>query len=840
MQVRQTKTLESVFKRGRQEAQRLGAKQMSADYLFLAILREENGHAYRILKKLLKEWELYQIKVRVERDLERSIQNNSEPEGHDEHTISKLYINLPNNYDTILNTGHLLQSMVRDNRLICTRVLAQYGVNFQNVSAQLSELPSNEDIYEEMKMFKNIDNSEMSEDDNDLSSYRADPRTAQAPSGNNAGNLSLLEKFGVDMTRAAAEGKIDPVIGRTAEIERVIQILGRRKKNNPVLIGEAGVGKSAIVEGLALRIVNREVPHTLRNKRIYALDIASMIAGTKYRGQFEERIKALLDTLTNNKDIILFIDEIHTIVGAGSTQGSLDTANILKPALARGELQCIGATTLKEYRENIESDGALERRFQKIVVEATTPEQTLQILRNVKKYYEDHHCVNYTDDALKACVTLAERYISDRFFPDKAIDIMDEAGSKAHTFNSKEPEFIKSIENEIGALISQKKEAIRKQEYEKAAEIRNHETALRNRLNDARTEWQKEMSDHRIDIDERMIREVVSAMTGIPSERISQSELSRLKSMGEYLGSVVIGQKEAVTKVTRAIHRSRAGLKDPKRPIGVFMFAGPTGVGKTHLAKELAKYLFDKEDALIRVDMSEYSEKHNVSRLIGSPPGYVGYGEGGQLTEKVRRHPYSVLLFDEIEKAHPDIFNIMLQIFDDGQLTDGLGRTVDFRNTIIIMTSNIGSREVRQYGQGLGYNSSMKENAQNFNRETIFRKSLERNFAPEFINRIDDIVTFNTLTNDDVQKIVELEFKKLHERVVSLGYNIEISTAALKQLVNVGYEPMYGVRSLKRKLLDSVEEPLAEMIVEGTLNNGETIDVGCNDANEIALSVKTK
>ena len=842
MQIKQTKTLESVFDRARHEAARLKSPQITIDHLFLAVLGEKNGHAFHVLKKLLKDWELYQIKIRVDRELARVVSgtDTAQDESSGEQGESVIRMSLaPDQQAGMLNTGHLLMSILRDRSSVSTRVLAQYHVDAGTVAEMLRGLPADEDYYDDMRFLDELGSEPESHDEDYFQRREMPSRTPKKAQGQEPEKGdAMLDKFGVDLTRSAAEGKIDPVIGRAGEIERLIQILGRRKKNNPVLIGEAGVGKSAIVEGLALRIARKEVPHTLRNKRLFALDVASLVAGTKYRGQFEERIKALLTELASDSNVILFIDEIHTIVGAGSTQGTLDTANILKPALARGELQCIGATTLKEFRESIESDGALERRFQKILVEPTTSEQTLQILHNIRSHYEDHHCVTYTDEALEACVRLAERYMTDRFFPDKAIDVMDEAGSKAHLFNVKEPEFLSYMEAEIESVFSQKREAIARQDYELAAVLRNQEMSLRYRLKEARAEWEKQIASNRIEIGVQTIREVVAGMTGIPVERISQGEQTRLRSMEEYLNSRVIGQQAAVRKVTRAIQRSRAGLKDPNRPIGVFMFSGPTGVGKTHLAKELAHYLFDKEDALIRIDMSEYSEKHNVSRLIGSPPGYVGYGEGGQLTEKVRRHPYSVLLFDEIEKAHPDVFNIMLQIFDDGQLTDGLGRKVDFRNTIIIMTSNIGSREVSQFGGGVGYATSRREQMREVNQESIFRKSLEQRFAPEFINRIDDIVQFHTLAEADVQRIVSLEFSKLNDRVNSLGYRIEITPEALARLVGLGYEPRYGVRSLKRTLLDAVEEPLAEMIVDGTLNDGDTVEVNCREEN-LDLSVRT-
>ena len=612
-----------------------------------------------------------------------------------------------------------------------------------------------------------------------------------------------------------------------SEIRNVIRILSRKTKNNPVLIGEAGVGKSAIVEGLALRIVQKSVPHVLLHKRIFSLDVSSLVAGTKYRGQFEERINALLKELSGS-DVILFIDEIHTIVGAGSTQGSLDTANILKPALARGELQCIGATTMNEYRENIEADSALERRFQKIVVEQPSAEQTLHMLRNIRSQYESHHCVRYTDEALSACVGLTRRYVTDRFFPDKAIDVMDEAGSRARAFDAQVPESLKLLEQEIEQAAGEKNRAIKMQNYELAATLRNREGALRLRLQEVEKQWRENMARSPIEVGETAIREVIASMTGIPLSRISGDEQARLLDMEKHLGGVVIGQDEAVRKVTRAIRRSRAGLKDANRPIGVFMFVGPTGVGKTHVAKELAKYLFDTEEALLRVDMSEYSEKHNVSRLIGSPPGYVGYGEGGQLTEKVRRRPYCVLLFDEIEKAHPDVFNLMLQIFDEGQLTDGLGRRVDFRNTIIIMTSNVGSREATQRAQSVGYNTASKPAMQALNREAAYRKNLERSFAPEFINRIDDIVTFGTLSDTDVLRIVELELGCLSRRVSELGYSLDASDEAKRLLVKQGYEPAYGVRSLRRTILDRVEEPLSELIVAGAVHAGDRVTV-CAD-----------
>ena len=670
-----------------------------------------------------------------------------------------------------------------------------------------------------------------------------------------------MSSFGTDLTRAAAEGRLDPVVGREEEIERMIQILGRRKKNNPVLIGEPGVGKSAIVEGLALRIAQRQVPPALYHKRIFSLDISSLVAGTKYRGQFEERINTLVRELARSPQTILFIDEIHTLVGAGSTQGSLDAANLLKPALARGEWQCIGATTLTEYRQYIEADGALERRFQQIVVEPLTADETLEMLRRIKYHYEEYHGVHYTDEALQSCVKLTERYVTGRFFPDKAIDVLDEAGSRAHC-RAVGRQHALSILDEPGLKVpssssSQEKEASTPDpvcaDHRRKADSADGQKAFRTDppwtdryaavVGSQGMETGPFGDGERIDTRDRIvvdvpqIQEVISVMTGIPALQLSQNEKERLRGLYDYFSSVVVGQDEAVRKVTRALQRSRVGLKDPDRPIGVFMFVGPTGVGKTYMAKQLARHFFDSEEALVRVDMSEYAERHNVSRLIGSPPGYVGYGEGGQLTERVRRRPYCVLLFDEIEKAHPEVFNLMLQLFDEGCLTDGLGRKVDFRHTIIIMTSNVGSREVQRRRHSVGYETRYAEQRAEQGRDEIYRRNLERVFAPEFINRIDDIVFFNSLSEKDIRKIVELEFSRLAHRVDELGYTLQASEKAKKWLVGKGYEPMYGVRSLKRTLLDWVEEPLAEMIVNGKVNDGDVIDVGCrNDA--ISLRVK--
>ena len=845
MQTKHSKTLESVLMRTQQDADRYGGYPLSVDHIFLGVLKEDKGHAVTILRQLLTDEELQEVRDDVEKALRttnpvmgaRNTQVYSRMEHiaflRIENTLRNMYLEMLNSGQSTIHTGHLLLVILKDARHLTTQVLGRYGVNHLKVQTLMTFLPQDEDI-----VYPNEKTAMKEEDGDYLNEY--DEGTGeggffQNPEGAAGRNIpvkegreaetSMLEKFGTDLTRAAEEGKLDPVVGRETEIERLIQVLGRRKKNNPILIGEAGVGKSAIVEGLALRIARRNVPYALLNKRIFTLDVASLVAGTKYRGQFEERIKALLGELTRSRDIVLFIDEIHTIVGAGSTQGTLDTANILKPALARGELQCIGATTLNEYRESIESDGALERRFQKIMVEPTSKEDTLTILRNIRNYYEDYHLVTYTDEALEACVELTERYVTDRYFPDKAIDVLDEAGAKAHIFNVQMPQELLDLDKRLERIRGDKKEAVNKQNFELAARLRNEEVELRKTIEKERKQWEKEMGCHRVTIDREQIDGVVAAMTGVPVERISMNEQTRLKGMNDYLNGVVIGQEDAVKKITRAIHRSRAGLKDPNRPIGTFMFVGPTGVGKTHLAKQLAKFMFDRDDALIRVDMSEYSEKYNVSRLIGSPPGYVGYGEGGQLTEKVRRHPYSVVLFDEIEKAHGDVFNIMLQIFDEGHLTDGSGRKVDFRNCIIIMTSNVGSRDVQEAPPAVGFNTPVKERVHRMTGETVYRKALSRTFAPEFINRIDDIVIFNTLSEDDVKRIVELEFSAFSRRIAGLGYRIAMTEEAKRELVGVGYEERYGVRSLKRALLDRVEEPFAELIVDGKVKTGDTVTV---------------
>ncbi len=662
-------------------------------------------------------------------------------------------------------------------------------------------------------------------------------RSASRSSKTSGNDTPMLDKFGHDMTRAASEGRLDPVVGRDVEIERLAQVLSRRKKNNPVLIGEPGVGKSAIVEGLALRIVQRKVSRILFNKRLVSLDMAGIVAGTKYRGEFEERIKAILNELTKNPNIILFIDEIHTIVGAGNPSGSMDAANLLKPALARGELQCIGATTLDEYRKNIEKDGALERRFQKVLVEPTTPEETLQILRNIKDKYESHHNVSYTDSALEACVKLTQRYVSDRNFPDKAIDALDEAGSRVHITNVEVPEEIERLEREIAEATQNKLKAAQAQNFESAASFRDKAQRLAEELDRAKQRWEQQLSEQRVPVDEDKVAEVVAMMTGVPVQRIAQAEGRRLLEMGPKLKDAIIGQDNAIDKIVKAIQRNRIGLKDPNKPIGTFMFLGPTGVGKTHLAKKLAEYLFDSADTLIRIDMSEYMEKFTVSRLVGAPPGYVGYEEGGQLTEAVRRRPYSVVLLDEIEKAHPDVFNLLLQLMDEGRLTDSLGRHIDFKNTIVIMTSNIGTRQLKDFGSGVGFNTREVDKEYSHG---VLMKALNKAFSPEFLNRIDDIIMFDPLDKEAIFKIIDIELAGFYRRVADLGYTLRLSEPAKTFIAEKGYDAQFGARPLKRAIQKYLEDRLAEMIISASVTPGNEIFVDFDsEKGDIVTEIRT-
>ncbi len=816
MQVKISKTLEGIIARAAFNTTKAGIDHSLKDFLMLEMLREEGSLAYQLLSSRLKDWELYQVRLRIEREVLGA--------GRRENTgAEEFYRAFTDELCAVsgavrsVSTAHALRAIVGDRSTATSRVLEMYGITGEVVSEDIKKFAAGDDFRTEIQVHM-LDFSEENKPEEKNTSH-------------------VLDKFGVNLTQMAREGKIDPVVGREQEIERVVQILSRRKKNNPILIGEAGVGKSAIIEGLALRIARGEVPYTIADKTLFSLDVSSLVAGTKFRGEFEERMQQLLDELRKAKDTIIFIDEIHTIVGAGSTQGSLDTANILKPALARGELQTIGATTLDEYRENIESDSALERRFQKVVVEPTTPEQTLQILRNIAPHYEQHHKVRYTEEALQACVELTGRYITDRFFPDKAIDVLDEAGSRIHLQSAREPAELRQMETALDQVRRERREAVKELVYEKAASARLREIALRSKLGESRNEWQRSLETNPVEITAEHIQQVITSMTGIPAERISGGELTRLQTLCQHLSQRVVGQQEAVEKISRTIRRSRAGLKDENRPIGVFLFVGPTGVGKTLLAKEVSKWLFDEQRGLIRIDMSEYSEKHNVARLIGSPPGYVGYGEGGQLTEAVRRQPYAVILFDEIEKAHPEVFNSMLQIFDEGHLTDGSGRKVDFRNTIIIMTSNVGSRNVVKKSVQVGYSTVSKSATASAMPQCEYRKALEQTFAPEFLNRIDDIVLFRTLELSDVERIIELELQGLFERTRRLGYKVKITDGAKRRLAAMGYESRYGVRSLKRTLMDNVEEPLSTLIIDGKLHEGDTVVVESDKSHGVKLRV---
>ena len=816
MQVKISKTLEGIIARAAFNTTKAGIDHSLKDFLMLEMLREEGSLAYQLLSSRLKDWELYQVRLRIEREVLGAgrRENTGAEEFYRAFTDELCAVS---GATRSVSTAHALRAIVGDRSTATSRVLEMYGITGEVVSEDIKKFAAGADFRTEIQV------------------HMLDFGEENKPEEKNTSHV--LDKFGVNLTQMAREGKIDPVVGREQEIERVVQILSRRKKNNPILIGEAGVGKSAIIEGLALRIAGGEVPYTIADKTLFSLDVSSLVAGTKFRGEFEERMQQLLDELRKAKDTIIFIDEIHTIVGAGSTQGSLDTANILKPALARGELQTIGATTLDEYRENIESDSALERRFQKVVVEPTTPEQTLQILRNIAPHYEQHHKVRYTEEALQACVELTGRYITDRFFPDKAIDVLDEAGSRIHLQSAREPAELRQMESALDEVRRERREAVKELVYEKAASARLREIALRSKLGESRNEWQRSLETNPVEITAEHIQQVITSMTGIPAERISGGEMTRLQTLCQHLSQRVVGQQEAVEKISRTIRRSRAGLKDENRPIGVFLFVGPTGVGKTLLAKEVSKWLFDEQRGLIRIDMSEYSEKHNVARLIGSPPGYVGYGEGGQLTETVRRQPYAVILFDEIEKAHPEVFNTMLQIFDEGHLTDGSGRKVDFRNTIIIMTSNVGSRDVVKKSVQVGYSTVSKSATASATPRCEYRKALEQTFAPEFLNRIDDIVLFRTLELSDVERIIELELQGLFERTRRLGYKVKITDGAKRRLAAMGYESRYGVRSLKRTLMDKVEEPLSTLIIDGKLHEGDTVVVESDKSHGVKLRV---
>ena len=827
-----TQQVSDIVVYGKEEANRLQNDHIEPEHLLLGILRDGECKAAEILKSFYLD--LKGIKNELETQLrEKSIlENYSQDISFSEEaskilTLSKLEARLMN--DEKVDTPHILLAIMRDNQNNAYKILEKNDVTYEKVIDRIKQeeapfdgLDFNDDEEEE-----GIGRRGNADKNNDGFGSSANRQTTQTEQKQADGGTPYLDNYGIDLTKAAEGGKLDPVVGREKEIERIAQILSRRKKNNPILIGEPGVGKSAIAEGLALRIVEKRVSRALFGKRIISLDMTAVVAGTKYRGQFEERIRAILTEVKKHPDVILFIDEIHTIVGAGSAAGSMDAANMLKPALARGEIQCIGATTLDEYRKNIEKDGALERRFQKVLVEPTSPEETLQILRNIKDKYEEHHNVTYTDEALEACVRLTDRYVTDRYFPDKAIDAMDEAGSRIHLTHISVPQEIEEQERLIEEAQQHKNEAIRLQNFELAASFRDRENQYTEQLERLKNEWKEKLKDNRETVDAPQIEEVVSMISGVPVQRMAQAEGVRLKGMKQALLSKVIGQDKAVETLVRSIQRSRVGLKDPNKPIGTFLFLGPTGVGKTHLAKELAKNMFGTTDAIIRIDMSEYMEKFTVSRLVGAPPGYVGYEEGGQLTEKVRHHPYSIVLLDEIEKAHSDVFNMLLQVMDEGRLTDSLGRTVDFKNTIIIMTSNIGTRQLKEFGKGIGFTAQTGENEKE-HANSVIRKALNKSFAPEFINRLDEIVTFDQLDIASLEKIIDIELAGLYKRIESCGYHLLLDQEAKRFVAEKGYDVQFGARPLKRSIQNHLEDGLAELIINEEPQTGDTLHVYIN------------
>lgn len=827
-----TQQVSDIVVYGKEEANRLQNDHIEPEHLLLGILRDGECKAAEVLKSFYLD--LKGIKNELETQLrEKSIlENYSQDISFSEEaskilTLSKLEARLMN--DEKVDTPHILLAIMRDNQNNAYKILEKNDVTYEKIIDRLKQeeapfdgLDFNDDEEEE-----GIGRRGNADKNNDGFGSSANRQTTQTEQKQADGGTPYLDNYGIDLTQAAEGGKLDPVVGREKEIERIAQILSRRKKNNPILIGEPGVGKSAIAEGLALRIVEKRVSRALFGKRIISLDMTAVVAGTKYRGQFEERIRAILTEVKKHPDVILFIDEIHTIVGAGSAAGSMDAANMLKPALARGEIQCIGATTLDEYRKNIEKDGALERRFQKVLVEPTSPEETLQILRNIKDKYEEHHNVTYTDEALEACVRLTDRYVTDRYFPDKAIDAMDEAGSRIHLTHISVPQEIEEQERLIEEAQQHKNEAIRLQNFELAASFRDRENQYTEQLERLKNEWKEKLKDNRETVDAPQIEEVVSMISGVPVQRMAQAEGVRLKGMKQALLSKVIGQDKAVETLVRSIQRSRVGLKDPNKPIGTFLFLGPTGVGKTHLAKELAKNMFGTTDTIIRIDMSEYMEKFTVSRLVGAPPGYVGYEEGGQLTEKVRRHPYSIVLLDEIEKAHSDVFNMLLQVMDEGRLTDSLGRTVDFKNTIIIMTSNIGTRQLKEFGKGIGFTAQTGKNEKE-HANSVIRKALNKSFAPEFINRLDEIVTFDQLDIASLEKIIDIELAGLYKRIEGCGYHLLLDQEAKRFVAEKGYDVQFGARPLKRSIQNHLEDGLAELIINEEPQTGDTLHVYMN------------
>jgi len=824
--------VKEVLSHSKDEALRLGHDFIGTEHLLLGILKDGNGKAISILDQLDIDLDHLRRKVEIlspsnTEGLTSNDKKNLRLTRQAERAIKTTFLEAKLFQSTTINTAHLLLCILRNENDPTTRLMQKMKVDYDSVKEQFkSMITQDEDYLDSPSADSFSESSDLPEEEN---------VSNKASSSSKKGVKSktpVLDNFGRDLTKLAEENKLDPVVGRSKEIERVSQILSRRKKNNPLLIGEPGVGKSAIAEGLALRIVQKKVSRILYNKRVITLDLASLVAGTKYRGQFEERMKAVMNELEKNRDIILFIDEIHTIVGAGGATGSLDASNMFKPALARGEVQCIGATTLDEYRQHIEKDGALERRFQKVIVEPTSIDETIEILQNIRERYEDHHNVRYTGEALAACVSLTNRYISDRFLPDKAIDALDEAGSRVHIINMNVPKQILELEKKLEDVRVLKNEVVKKQRYEEAAKLRDDEKRLEKELEEAQATWEEESKQHREIVDAEQVADVVSMMSGIPVTKIATAESNKLAELPNVLKKKLIGQDDAVEKVARAIQRNRAGLKDPNKPIGSFIFLGQTGVGKTQLTKVLARELFDSEDALIRIDMSEYMEKFAISRLVGAPPGYVGYEEGGQLTEKVRRKPYAVILLDEIEKAHPDIFNMLLQVLDDGYLTDSLGRKIDFRNTIIIMTSNIGARQIKDFGQGVGFGTAAKKAQEGDHNRGVIEKALKKAFAPEFLNRIDDVVVFNALEKEDIHKIIDIELKKVVHRIEDLGYKIELSKEAKEFIADKGFDKQYGARPLKRAIQKYIEDLLAEEIVNNRLTEGDQIVLDLEDSKD--------
>ncbi|HRW98293.1 MAG TPA: ATP-dependent Clp protease ATP-binding subunit [Cyclobacteriaceae bacterium] len=835
MEAKFSNRVKEVISLSREEALRLGHDYIGTEHLLLGMIREGEGVAVGVLKKLGVP--LDELRGEIEKVSKSTATHDVKNLANipltraSEKVLKITYLEAKIFKAQLIGTEHLLLSILRDPDNLATQILNKFDVAYDVVKEMLE--------YQNDQPLASSDTDDPDEDSSKMFGASAGAGSGKEKKGAEKSRTPVLDNFGRDLTKLAEDNKLDPIVGREKEIERVAQILSRRKKNNPILIGEPGVGKTAIAEGLALRIIQKKVSRVLFGKRVVTLDLASLVAGTKYRGQFEERMKAVMNELEKSADVILFIDELHTIVGAGGASGSLDASNMFKPALARGEIQCIGATTLDEYRQYIEKDGALARRFQMVMVDSTTVEETMEILENIKEKYEDHHHVTYTREAIESCVKLSDRYISDRFLPDKAIDVLDEAGARVHMNNIHVPEEIVKLENAIEDVKKEKNRVVKSQKYEEAAQLRDKEKKLIEQMEIAKAKWEEKTRTEKYTVNEDNVADVIAMMTGIPTKRIAQKESNKLLGMSEELSGKVIGQEEAIQKLTKAIQRTRVGLKDPKKPIGSFIFLGPTGVGKTELAKVLATYLFDKDDALVRIDMSEYMEKFSVSRLVGAPPGYVGYEEGGQLTEKVRRKPYSVVLLDEIEKAHPDVFNILLQVLDDGILTDGLGRRVDFRNTIIIMTSNIGVRDLKDFGSGIGFATKAKQSSEEENMKSTIQNALKRVFSPEFLNRLDDVIVFNSLHREQIHKIIDITLSKLFVRITSLGYNVELTDKAKDFLSEKGYDQQFGARPLNRAIQKYLEDPIAEEILKGEIEEGATL-VADHDGKSESLTIKVK